>query len=310
MSTNEASSNRAPVVAIIMLAVALNVASMLPALEPGAAIMRIAALGALMVALALVAVKNKTRRPRIAFTVAVAVAVICSVFAYNTVRATAEVPPIPSAFELKLEESSLRPVSERTVVVGEEDSEHVIDTAVSAAENSTAIECARADALLSAARGSDYTPRSGLVPNWDAGTVTRMAGTHYVTVPLTGTDLPEITRLVFVHDANGTQVIEMAADVVDATHAHLDMWENGAMKTSVTAEDPSTANVAQAGFKWTKFNDCLSGSGIHGWTIALLSGVCGAVCVGTAGTACGICLAAVIGGSAGTIMGCVQVASR
>jgi|LSQX01.2.fsa_nt_gb hypothetical protein len=61
--------------------------------------------------------------------------------------------------------------------------------------------------------------------------------------------------------------------------------------------------AAAAGF-WSCFNSCLAGMGIPAWAIAALGVACSAICVGTAGAACLLCLKAAEVVLVGTVTYC------
>jgi hypothetical protein len=242
-----------------------------------------------------------------------AVAVIFALVAYVAVRPAHEGAPVPTAFALNLSESGVSQVSERTVTPDSVDQEHAMDVAVQLDEQGDEVEGGAGNALVTAAQDAGYEPRSGLSPDWDAAMVTEAAGIYFVTVPLLGTDIPELTKVVFSHDNGTTTVVEMSARFSDVAHAQLDVWQNGAHTDAITAENPelmeADGSVAQVGW-WDRLNSCLSSAGIHWAVITLVSAACAAACVVTAGTACLLCISAVIGGSSGTIAGCIQQASR
>lgn len=175
----------------------------------------------------------------------------------------------------------------------------------------------RARALAKAAGNAGYIPRSGLQQDFASATATRLGKTTFLTVPMRGTNLAEMTKVVYAIEGQQTTILEYAAGVIDQSHARLAVWQDGAQVRDVEIYDPAQdtvggardgATALNAGFSWSKLNRCLLNAGVSQWIIITLTAACGLTCALTAGTGCILCLAAATGFGAGTIGGCVYYA--
>ena len=138
-------------------------------------------------------------------------------------------------------------------------------------------------------------------------------GVYYITVPMSGTNVPDMTKVVYAFDGQNTQTFEYVADSAEASRASFRMWSDGVLLQDVTFHDPALDegqgdHVVQA-FSWKKLNDCLSSAGIPSWLFAMLAVACAAVCVGTAGLGCIGCIAAAGGFGSGIAAACVYYAN-
>ncbi|WP_421743324.1 hypothetical protein [Cellulomonas sp.] len=126
------------------------------------------------------------------------------------------------------------------------------------------VTASRADAFVAAAEAAAYKPLSGLQQVFEDAVVTRIGNAHYITVPLAGTNMAEMTKVVYVYDGKATTTVEFAAAVVDAAHARLQMWQDGVSIKDVELYDPALESatsgqsaIVQTGFSWSKLNKCL-----------------------------------------------------
>jgi hypothetical protein len=169
--------------------------------------------------------------------------------------------------------------------------------------------------LIEAAKRAGYAPLSGLEQDFSQATVSQLDGADFVTVPLTGTNLQDVTHVSYVVKDGVTTTVEMVATVTDESHAAFKMWQDGSLVRDVVILDPELASqgeratITSASLNWSKLNSCLTNAGISTWVIATLGAACGVACFFTVGLGCVGCLAAVVGFGSGTIAGCVKVAS-
>lgn len=129
-----------------------------------------------------------------------------------------------------------------------------------------------------------------------------------MSVPLVGTNVPEMTKLSFVQTAGKTTVTEMASGLTSADAAHFALWENGTLTKNVDlTRGDATAQPSQIGtygLDWNRLNNCLNSIGISWAVIAILGVACGAACA--TAVLCAPCLAAAAGFTTGTIAKCVS----
>ena len=139
---------------------------------------------------------------------------------------------------------------------------------------------------------------------------------YYVTVPLVGTNLPEMTKVVYVVVDGRTVTMEYAAGILDDANARIQVWQDGALIQDAQVYDPAqdtdgsgSATAVQVGLNWSKVNKCLTNAGLSTWIAGTLVAACSLACALTAGLGCIGCLAAATGFGAGTIAGSIY-ASR
>jgi hypothetical protein len=299
--------------------VSLVAVSFVPVVETGAVYFRlagfVATLGALALAVLMLptaAVSTRQRRLRTGIKLA-AVFVASALVIAGTVAATNEDEPIPDTFVVEPPNTvTALPVSHWTFSPSEEELESAITRAGDVLDGFADIGGRERTRLLEAAEASNYQPRSGLSLDWGAATTQSHRGTRLATVPLLGTDIPEVSKVVFMHASGRTSVVEMAAHVIDAGAFHLDVWQDGSQIKNVDVTNPAVAEgsgVIQV-FSWSVLNRCLASAGIAWWVIAAIGVVCTAVCVGTAGFGCAVCIAALSGANLGLIAACVKRAAQ
>lgn len=235
------------------------------------------------------AVRPRRRRTRtfafsaVAF-VAAAAAAIALVGAISPARAEAAVPPASS------------------------DAGRVVQLA-SQLDEQGGEESSRA---IATARSTAYSVRSGLDPDWDAAAAYSYEGADVVSVPLVGTDVPEMTKLSFVTTDGTTAITEMASAMTSSTAVHFAMWQDGQLTKNVDlvrgADAEQASSIGTYGLDWKRLNNCLNSIGISWAVIAILGVACGAACATM--VLCAPCLAAAAGFTTGTIAKCVSNAWR
>ena len=219
----------------------------------------------------------------------------------------------PEAFELTLSDEAFSavPATRITYEPAEEQLEAALVEAAETAEEFAEVGGRRADRLVSAAKAAGYEPRSGYEMNWDAAGVQAFRGMQVVTVPLTGNVLDGASKVVFMHQGGRTSVVEMAAVAVDLATFHLVVWQDGARVQNADITNPEIVagqDPVQV-FSWSELNRCLSNAGIAWWILSSIAVVCAAVCVGTAGFGCAVCIAGLAGGHTGMAAACVKRAN-
>ncbi|MBF4614010.1 hypothetical protein [Curtobacterium sp. VKM Ac-1376] len=166
----------------------------------------------------------------------------------------------------------------------------------------------RSSSAVSAARDTEYAVRSGLEPDWAGATAYSYEGADVVSVPLLGTDVPEMTKLSFVTVDGETTITEMASAMTSTIVVHFAMWQDGHLTKNVDLTQGSEAERASSigtyGLDWKRLNNCLNSIGIS-WAVSAVLGVaCGAACATM--VLCAPCLAAGAGFTTGTIAKCVS----
>lgn len=172
---------------------------------------------------------------------------------------------------------------------------------------------ARHDSYVNAAQAAGYQPASGLSQSFEDAEVMLVDDVYYITVPMLGTNVPDMTKVVYAYDGERTQTFEYAAVSPDPARANFQMWTDGVQVQNVDFYDPALDSsedglIAQA-FSWKKLNDCLSSAGIPSWLFGMIALACAAVCVGTAGLGCIGCIAAAGGFGSGIAAACVYDAN-
>jgi hypothetical protein len=168
---------------------------------------------------------------------------------------------------------------------------------------------------IALAREIGYTPASGLTLDWDSALAQDVGAAETVTVPLIGTDLPQVTKVSFLATSEGMTIVEMASAMLPDGGAGMKIWQNGVLIRDVVVTDSEAAgsadglNVTPAGWSFNKFKQCLNNAGVVSATISLVAAACSVACAITAGTACFACLAAILGGNSGMMGTCVAWAS-
>jgi len=191
-----------------------------------------------------------------------------------------------------------------------EQTEKTVEAAEEMAPQYTEITGRRADKLVEGARAAGYTPQSGLVHAWEEAVVQRFDGWQLVTVPLTGTDVPELSKVTYFKQGPTAEVVEWAAAFESADTVRVDGWQNGAKIREASfvieglAED--AGSIATVGFNWSKFERCVTAGGLPKWVADMLATVCAFVCIFTLGVGCIACIAAWAGGWTAIIYDCVR----
>lgn len=167
-----------------------------------------------------------------------------------------------------------------------------------------------AGVLVATARAEEYVPRSALEVDWAAAQAFRFESATIVSVPLLGTDVPEMTKIAFTTSAGRTTVTEMVAGMVSSASVHFAQWQDGSLVQNVELHKgertAAASTIGTRGLDWNRLNTCLNSIGISWAVIAVLGVACGAACA--TAVLCAPCLAAAAGFTAGTIAKCVSVA--
>lgn len=203
-------------------------------------------------------------------------------------------------------DATVVPVVHREVDVSDAALAPVVERAAAELEEFVEVEGATRERLVDAVEDAAYVPFSGLAMDYPAATVEVHDGTRYVTVPLLGTDLPEVSKVTFVVGGGVTQVVEMASRMVDPSTVELRMWQDGRQTENVRLSNPEVADggIAQVGVDWRKLNSCLNSIGINWAVLAVISVACAAACATM--VACAPCIAAMAGWTGGSIGACVK----
>lgn len=137
-----------------------------------------------------------------------------------------------------------------------------------------------------------------------------------LTVPVTdGENYNEISNITAYIDNNGKVIhyTELYVSKSEKGTFEIQMLVNGKMQAEkITNEEFITAkeyqeqngggDIQPAGVNWDSFLQCM---GITGIAAGFISSVCGVACAITAGTACIVCAAGVLGFNSGSIGGCL-----
>lgn len=241
----------------------------------------------------------------------VAVAAAFAVAAIGTVRATDQGSSSLSAlaFEPSATAQTLA-VSNQTVDLSDEALEPVVtDVAETASALSELESGAKAEAVENV-RSLEYAPQSGLEPYYSEASVYEYEDAVVVSVPLKGTNLPEVTKITFMTVGDRTSVIELRSELVSETEVAFSMWQDGVQTHNAVLENPdgtaTDSGVQRAGVDWQVLNDCLAGAGINWAILAVISTACAAACATM--VLCAPCISAMAGWTGGTIAGCVEIA--
>lgn len=306
------------ILVLLLATVALIALSYAPGMQAGAAYLRaatlVATLGALVLAvIGLAPADVPTGRRRAGRGVAlVATFVAAALVTAGAVVATDD--PIPDDFSIEIapDATVALPVSEVTFDPSEAQLEALLTQAAEAVDEFREVNGHQRTRLIAAAKASDYVPRSGQVLDWDAAVVQSYQGTKVVTIPLVGDALVDGSKVVFMQAAGRASVVETAVRMLDTSTAHLELWQDGSQVRNANITNP---NVIQANdgvvqvFSWSVLNRCLASAGIAWWIIAAIGVTCTAVCVGTAGFGCAVCIAALAGSNVGLAAACVKRAA-
>lgn len=316
------SSGRVPKrnwIPVLLLAdVGLISLSFIPGLQAGAGYLRagtlVATLGALALAVtALPPTAVSTRRRRVGKAVAlVAAFVTAALVTAGAVVATDD--SVPDAFSIETAPNATvaLPVSQMTYDPSEAQLEASLVQASETVDGMHNVNGRQRTRLVEAAKASDYALRSGLTLDWDAAVVQSYQGMKLVTIPLVGDALPDVSKVVFMYAAGRASVVEVSTRMLDVSTVHMEVWQDGAQVKNVDITNPNVVQdedgIVQA-FSWSVLNTCLSNAGIAWWILGAIAVTCTAVCVGTAGFGCAVCVAALAGGHTGLAAACVKKAA-
>lgn len=125
---------------------------------------------------------------------------------------------------------------------------------------------------------------------------------RYVYSPTTS-EPGNLSGVTVFFDSQGHHVstVETRFTQPSAREHRLEVWNNG----KLVADEVFDEDQVHAEFSWEVLTSCLSSADIAWATVALISVVCAAACVGTAGAGCVVCIAALAGGTGGTMGFCV-----
>jgi hypothetical protein len=171
------------------------------------------------------------------------------------------------------------------------------------------IRGAKASTLIAAARALGTEPASGLRADYANARVFVDGANEIVSVPLLGTDLPEVTHLTFITSAGVTQVTEMVADLISPERVHLGIWQNGIQAKNVelsSAAPGAQAEVGTKGFSMDKLKKCFNNAGLNWALIAVVGAACGVACA--TAVLCAPCVALNAGLTGDTVTKCVKIA--
>ncbi len=224
----------------------------------------------------------------------------------------------PERLELSIDRSpTVQTVSVRTVVMDEETREKYEDTGAASITDTISqaqfVTGVRHDSYVAAAEAAGYRPVSGLTQSFADAEVMLVDDVYYITVPMLGTNIPDMTKVVYAYDGDTTQTFEYVAASPDPARASFQMWTDGTMVQNVDFYDPALdaapgTEISQI-FSWKKLNSCLSSAGIPSWLFGMIAVACAAICVGTAGLGCIGCIAAAGGFGSGIAAACVYYAN-
>lgn len=164
----------------------------------------------------------------------------------------------------------------------------------------------RRQAAISEAKGLGYRPASGLEQDFDRASVsTSSDGSVLVSVPLLGTNTPEVTKVSYIQTNGAWNIMELAVRQESESRANLKMWMDGSLVRDQTITPPS--EDLGYGMNWGRLKQCLvQDAGLNWVVLSSLGTICSVACLVTAGTGCMLCVAGVVGFNGGTIGACVH----
>ena len=136
---------------------------------------------------------------------------------YGVVETTAPDADTPEKFDLTIRDEAFSTVPATQITFEPDEAQHEpsLIEAAETADELVDVAGRQAERLVAAAHASGYQSRSGHELNWDAAAVQAYRDVQLVTVPLTGNVLDGVSKVVFMHQADTTSVVEMAAIAVD-----------------------------------------------------------------------------------------------
>ena len=136
-----------------------------------------------------------------------------------------------------------------------------------------------------------------------------------LTVPVSESEnYNEISNVSVYFDENGDMMhyTELYVSKSDKNTFEIKLLLNGKVQAEKITDDEFTTakeyqekhgdDIQPAGVNWSSFLQCM---GITGVAASFISSACGLACALTAGTACIVCAAGVLGFSSGSITGCL-----
>ncbi|GAA4679494.1 hypothetical protein [Frondihabitans cladoniiphilus] len=178
------------------------------------------------------------------------------------------------------------------------------------AEESTALGRSAVEALVESTRARQVRVESGLLPDFESASAVQIGSTQVLTVPLSGTNLPEVTNLTFVVTPDDVAVVEMVAGMTSDSRVAFSMWQDHVQtKNVIMSQDSdgtsSSTSPSPYGMNWTKFKNCLNNAGINWALVAVISVACSVACA--TAVLCAPCIAAQAGLTGGTIARCINI---
>ncbi len=310
---------RAVVITLLLSAFIANSLSYLPLPDPARLLLRIASLPLAITALLIVMTTkrrdNETTRSRWSTWMAVAAAFTAGALAWGTLAPAAWKDADAARFALELDAptQSLSTVSVSTQTIDLNDKEladRALDDAAAKAEQFVDITGIQADKLVAGAHAAGYEPRSGLIPEWAQASVQSFGGWQLVTVPLSGTDLPELSKVTYFKMGDSAEVVEWAASLTADNTVSVDGWQNGQKFREalfvIEGANQDGASITSVGLNQKKLERCLTANGMPQWIVTTIFSVCTAVCIFTLGVGCIVCISAWAGANSAIIYDCVK----
>lgn len=162
----------------------------------------------------------------------------------------------------------------------------------------------RTERLKASAWNRDVPVRGVGTPDYArARSWTLDTGAQILSVPLRGEGLTPRSSLAVFFDAAGR--VESYTETVltrrDGESGRGQVWQNGRLVMDRVSTDGGVvsepgqielvASKTSLTKKFAAFKACLNDSGVAAWEVTLLSIACAAICIGSAGFACPVCVA-------------------
>lgn len=158
------------------------------------------------------------------------------------------------------------------------------------------------------AKESNYSPKSGATPMWDAAQAYTLDSKKIVAVPLKS-KLSRANKILFMRENGKLVTQEVYGEMLSDNKVQVRLWNDGklsANKTVVNFDTRSKGTIEPLGMNWGKLNRCLNRIGINWAVLAVISVACGWACALTVGAGCIYCLSAATGWTGGSISSCVH----
>ena len=202
-------------------------------------------------------------------------------------------------------------VSTQTIDLNDKElADRALDEAAAKAEQFVDITGTQAERLVAGALAAGYEPRSGLSPEWTRASVQTFGGWQLVTVPLSGTDVPELSKVTYFKMGDSAEVVEWAASLTAYKTVSVDGWQNGQKFREalfvIEGAHQDGASITTVGLNQKKLERCLTANGMPQWIVTTIFSVCTAVCVFTLGAGCVVCIGAWAGANSAIIYDCVK----